>query len=93
MPEASDPGAPADTEELVIALMQILCAERRIGMAAAAKRLGLRQSRMERLLLLLCEDEDLGGLGFVRRHEQRGRTLLTLSPQGEALCIKTQAKE
>lgn len=93
MPEAGDPSAAPDTEECVIALMQMLCAERRIGMAAAAKRLGLRQSRMERLLLLLCEDGGLGGLGFVRRHEERGRTLLTLSPKGEALCIKMQAKE
>ncbi len=93
MPEASDPSAAPDTEELVIALMQMLCARRRIGMAAAAKRLGLRQSQMERLLLLLCEDGDLGGLGFVQRQSLRGRMLLTLSPKGEALCIKAQAKE
>ncbi len=93
MPEVGRPSVAPDTEGLVIALMRMLCAEHRIGMAVAAKRLGLRQSQMERLLLLLCEDGDLGGLGFVRRHEERGRALLTLSPKGEALCIKTQARE
>ena len=88
----NDRNAPgAATEDLIIALLQILCAEGQVSVARACKALGLPRSQMERLLLLLGCSEQWGGLHYVRPETQRGRTVITLTSEGRALCAQMQA--
>ncbi|MHB8248207.1 MAG: hypothetical protein ACYDCX_04910 [Acidithiobacillus sp.] len=83
-----EPGPAMDTQidDLVIALLQQLCAEEPLSLARANKALGIRRSQMDRLLLLLGHSEILGGLGYIYREEQGGRPVIRLTDKGRALC-------
>ena len=81
----------AAPEDLIIALLQMLCTEGPVSVARACKSLGLPRSQMERLLLLLGSSEQWGGLHYVCPEEQRGRTIITLTSEGRALCVQMQA--
>ncbi|RBL99894.1 hypothetical protein C3R74_10030 [Acidithiobacillus ferridurans] len=80
----------AAPEDLAIALLRMLCTEGPVSVARACKSLGLPRSQMERLLLLLGNSEQWGGL-YVRPEEQRGRTVITLTSEGRTLCAQMQA--
>ena len=81
----------AAPEDLIIALLRMLCTEGPVSVARACKSLGLPRSQMERLLLLLGSSEQWGGLHYVRPEEQQGRTVITLTSEGRALCAQMQA--
>ena len=81
----------AAPEDLIIALLRMLCTEGPVSVARACKSLGLPRSQMERLLLLLGCSEQWGGLRYVRPEERRGRTVITLTSEGRALCAQMQA--
>ncbi|MHB1203051.1 MAG: hypothetical protein ACYCZC_07910 [Acidithiobacillus sp.] len=83
-----EPGPAMDTQidDLVIALLQQLCAEGPLSLARANKALGIRRSQMDRLLLLLGHSEMLGGLGYIYQAEQGGRPVIRLTDKGKALC-------
>ncbi len=70
----------------MIALMQLLCAEKALSLAKIGKQLQLRRSQLERLLLLLDENETWGGMGYLTQSEQGGRTVILLTQKGKALC-------
>lgn len=78
-------------ENLVIALMQALCAEQVLSLAKIGKHLGIRRSQLERLLLLLGHSDGWGGMDYVVQEEQRGRSVITLTEKGRALCAQMQA--
>jgi metal-dependent hydrolase (beta-lactamase superfamily II) len=78
-------------ENLVIALMQALCAEQVLSLAKTGKLLGIRRSQLERLLLLLGHTDSWGGMDYVAQEEQRGRPVIILTEKGRALCAQMQA--
>nr|WP_226831111.1 MULTISPECIES: hypothetical protein [Acidithiobacillus] len=55
-------------------------------MAKIGKQMNLRRSQLERLLLLLGENESWGGMGYLTQSEQRGRTVILLTQKGKDLC-------
>ena len=83
-----------EPEDLVVALLQLLCESGGvISLAAAARRLSLRRSQLERLILLVGDDPCLGGLGYAVREEKELRATLRLTDKGEALCQQVAAPE
>ncbi len=48
--------------------------------------MNLRRSQLERLLLLLGENESWGGMGYLTQSEQRGRAVILLTQKGKDLC-------
>ncbi|ACH83584.1 hypothetical protein F6A13_06885 [Acidithiobacillus sp. 'AMD consortium'] len=74
------------TEDWVIALLQALCNEPVISLAKIGKQMNLRRSQLERLLLLLGENESWGGMGYLTQSEQRGRAVILLTQKGKDLC-------
>lgn len=90
-----EPGPAMDTQidDLVIALLQQLCAEDPLSLARANKALGIRRSQMERLLLFLGHSEMLGGLGYIYQAEQGGRPVIRLTDKGKVLCAQIHAAD
>ncbi|MBU2742110.1 MULTISPECIES: hypothetical protein [Acidithiobacillus] len=82
----SESAPESATEDLVIALLQALCHEPVISLAKIGKQMNLRRSQLERLLLLLGENESWGGMGYLTQSEQRGRTVILLTQKGKDLC-------
>lgn len=60
-------------------LLDLLSHEDGISAARACKRLGLSRSELQRLLALLGDDAQLGGLDLVRVAHDDGRDTLWLS--------------
>ncbi len=78
---------PREPEDLAVELLQYLCCHGGVRSAtAAASHLKLRRSQLERLLLFLCEDPYLGGLGYLVREEEGLHLWLRLTEKGKALC-------
>lgn len=73
-------------EDRVPALLHLLQAEDRQSLARVARRLGIGQSELRRLLAALGDDAGFGGLGLVRQERDGERILLSLSARGRALC-------
>lgn len=73
-------------EDLVPALLQLLDAEGRQSLARIARRLGIGQSELRRLLAVLGDDAGFGGLALVRQEHEGDRILLSLTPRGRQLC-------
>lgn len=82
----SPPSEAAAIEDLVVLLLQILCQEQAVSLAKIGKQMQLRRSQLERLLLLLGENEAWGGLGYLTQNEQRGRAMIMLTAKGKDLC-------
>ena len=69
-------------EQALADLLAFVAANDGTSTARAAKRLGLGQSQLQRLLAVLGEDEAFGGLGLLTVREAGERCLLSLSPRG-----------
>jgi len=66
-------------DELSVKLLDLLAAEGTQSAARVAKKLGLAQSQLRRLLTQLGDNTTLGGLGLVEVREDGERLLLSLS--------------
>lgn len=73
-------------EDLALALLQALREEDGQSMARIAKRLGVGQSALLRVLAALGAGSQTGGLDLVTREDVGGRALLRLTDAGRALC-------
>lgn len=69
-------------EQALADLLAFVAANDGTSTARAAKRLGLGQSQLQRLLAVLGDDEAFGGLGLLTIREAGERRLLSLSPSG-----------
>ena len=69
-----------------LALLALLAEREGVSPAAAAKRLGLGASELQRLLTAMGADASVGGLDLVEARRDGERTLLWLTPKGRALC-------
>lgn len=74
------------SEDLALALLRLLAVEDGQSSARVAKRLGMGQSELQRLLTALGEDPRYDGLALIEQHRDGERTLLWLSERGRALC-------
>lgn len=72
-------------DDRALALLALIGAEAGISTARAAKRLGLAQSELARLLAALGGDASCDGLDLVVAHDDGGRTTLRLTERGRAL--------
>lgn len=68
------------------ALLALLAERDGVSLPAAAKRLGLGASELQRLLTAMGGDAALGGLDLVEARRDGERTRLWLTPKGRALC-------
>ena len=73
-------------DELSQQLLGLLASEGTQSAARVAKKLGLAQSQLRRLLTLLGDNAALGGLGLVNVDEDGERLLLSLTVSGHAAC-------
>lgn len=73
-------------DDLALALLRLLAVEDGQSSARVAKRLGIGQSELQRLLTALGEDPRYDGLALVEQRRDGERTLLWLSERGRALC-------
>jgi DNA-binding IclR family transcriptional regulator len=69
-------------EQRLAELLRYLAANDGASAARVCKQLGLARSELQRLLAVLEDDAATGGLGLVRRIEDRGRDRLALTPRG-----------
>jgi len=74
------------SEDLALALLRLLAVEDGQSNARVAKRLGIGQSELQRLLTALGEDPRYDGLALIEQRRDGERTLLWLSERGRALC-------
>ncbi|WP_414040754.1 hypothetical protein ACJU26_01255 [Acidithiobacillus sp. M4-SHS-6] len=83
-----------EPEDLAVAFLQLLCGHGgSLSANAVATRLQLRRSQVERLAVLLGEDTDLGGLGYLAREEKGLQLRFRLTEKGESLCQANQDGE
>lgn len=75
----------------VLALLQQLASEDGQSSARLRKRLGLSDSELRRLLTILGDDAQLGGLNLVQAREDGARQRLWLTSRGQALLASTRA--
>ena len=68
------------------ALLRLLAERDGISLPAAAKRLGMGASELQRLLTALGNDAAFGGLALVEARRDGDRTQLWLTEKGRALC-------
>ena len=69
-----------------LALLALLAERDGVSLPAAAKRLGLGASELQRLLTAMGGDASVGGLDLVESRREGERTTLWLTPKGRALC-------
>jgi len=69
-------------EQQLAELLDFVATHDGVSTARAAKRLGLGQSQLQRLLAVLGEDDSFGGLGLLMIRESGPRRVLSLSPRG-----------
>ena len=69
-----------------LALLALLVERDGVSLPAAAKRLGLGASELQRLLTAMGDDAAVGGLDLVEARRDGERTTLWLTPKGRALC-------
>lgn len=78
------------SEDAALALLHLLAQEGEVSQPRAARRLGLSASELQRLLVALGDDPRFDGLDLVATrtepHRNNERTLLRLTPRGQALC-------
>ena len=78
------------SEDAALALLHLLAQEGEVSQPRAARRLGLGASELQRLLVALGDDPRFDGLDLVatrtEAHRNGARTLLRLTPRGQALC-------
>lgn len=78
------------SEDAALALLQLLAREGEVSQPRAARRLGLGASELQRLLVALGDDPRFDGHDLVatriEAHRSGERTLLRLTPRGQALC-------
>lgn len=72
-------------ESDALALLREIAELGEMSTARVAKRLGLQQSQLQRLLSVLGADPSVGGLDLVEVVPDGARTLLRLTPQGRDL--------
>lgn len=73
-------------EDPALALLRMLSEQDGQSAARVARRLGIGQSELLRLLAALGDDPRVDGLGLVERREDGARTLLFLTTRGRALA-------
>jgi DNA-binding IclR family transcriptional regulator len=69
-------------EQRLAGLLRFVADNDGASSARACKQLGLARSELQRLLVVLGEDEALGGLGLVATGQVDGRLQLRLTPEG-----------
>lgn len=69
-------------EQRLAGLMRFIAENDGASSARACKQLGLARSELQRLLAVLGDDAELGGLGLVATEPADDRLLLHLTPQG-----------
>lgn len=78
------------SEDAALALLHLLAQEGEVSQPRAARRLGLGASELQRILVALGDDPRFDGLDLVATrtepHRSGERTLLRLTPRGQALC-------
>ncbi|HJW46500.1 MAG TPA: hypothetical protein VJ484_08420 [Lysobacter sp.] len=74
------------SEDLALALLQLLAQEDGQSIHRAAKRLGLGLSELQRLLTALGPDPRFDGLDLIEQRQDGERTLLWLTDKGRRLC-------
>lgn len=84
------------SEDAALALLQLLAQEGEVSQPRAARRLGLGASELQRILVALGDDPRFDGLDLVatrsEAHRSGERTLLRLTPRGQALCAEAGAQ-
>jgi formate dehydrogenase accessory protein FdhD len=75
-----------DPNAQVVALLALLAGSDGISLAAAAKRLGMGQSELRRLLATLGNEPTLPGPGLVEAVDEGERTRLWLTASGRRFC-------
>jgi FdhD protein/phenylacetyl-CoA:acceptor oxidoreductase accessory protein len=75
-----------DPHAQVVALLALLAGSDGVPLPAAAKRLGVGQSELRRLLATLGNDPALPGPGLVETQEDGERTRVWLTAAGRAFC-------
>jgi DNA-binding MarR family transcriptional regulator len=83
------------SEDAALALLRLLAQEGEVSQPRAARRLGLGASELQRLLVALGDDPRFDGLDLVTTrtepHRTGARTLLRLTPRGQALWAEAGA--
>ncbi|HEV8694574.1 MAG TPA: hypothetical protein VGQ93_10410 [Lysobacter sp.] len=74
------------SDELVLALLQLLAREDGQSIHRVAKRLGLGLSELQRLLMALGPDPRFDGLDLIEQRQDGDRVLLWLTDKGRRLC-------
>lgn len=69
-------------EQRLAGLLRFVAGNDGASSARACKQLGLARSELQRLLAVLGDDAELGGLGLVATEQADDRLLLRLTPQG-----------
>jgi len=70
------------TAERLAAVVQFIADNDGVSVSRVARRLGLSQSELLRLLAVLGEDGSVGGLGLVVARDDGPRRLLSLTQDG-----------
>jgi DNA-binding IclR family transcriptional regulator len=78
----------SDEADPALALLRLLAERDGLPMAAAAKRLDLRHSELQRVLTALGDAPALPGPGLVEVRVEDGRTTLWLTDAGRRLCAR-----
>ena len=77
-------------EERLAALIRFVDGNDGVSVARAAKQIGLSQSELLRLLVVLGEDRSLGGLGLIALQDENSRRLLRLTADGREWLARNQ---
>ncbi len=84
---ASATSAGDRQEDRALVLLSVLANEDGQSLPRLAKRLGLAASELQRLLVVLGDDPQFGGLGLVEaRCDSRGRNCIWLTTRGQTIC-------
>jgi DNA-binding IclR family transcriptional regulator len=76
------------TDDPAVALLALLGERDGLSLPAAAKRLGLRHSELQRVLTALGDAVAMPGLRLVEVRAQGGRDTLWLTDAGRRLCAQ-----
>ena len=74
------------SEDIALALLQLLAREDGQSIHRVAKRLGLGLSELQRLLTALGPDPRFDGLDLIEQRQDGERTLLWFTDKGRRLC-------
>jgi DNA-binding transcriptional ArsR family regulator len=80
---------PSKIEDRLVEVVRFVADNDGVSISRVAKQLGLAQSELSRLLVLLGEDASMAGLGLIECREEGSRRLLSLSRRGREWLAKT----